>query len=76
MSASAPVQLPLFPPEAVPETAVPVGEASLEWQAAQMLRLFESIRYNPERLARYCGQEPSRRDFLDWSIAMLGGRSQ
>lgn len=76
MSASAPVQLLLFPTEAVPKMAAPVGEASPEWQAAQMLRLFESVRHNPERLARYCGQEPSRRDFLDWSIALLGGRSQ
>ena len=72
-------QLPLFPPEALPEMAVPVAEWSDEWRAAQMLRLVEGLRFDPARLAAYEATVPTGRDFrdfLDFVIWQCGGRSQ
>ena len=53
-----------------------VSEDSLEWRDAQMLRLIESVRFNPERLAQYVGNQPDRIEFLDFVLRRLGGRSQ
>ena len=66
----------LFEPHEIPETPVPVSEASPEWRDALMLRLVESVRFNPERLVTYVANEPDRIGFLDFVIERLGGRSQ
>lgn len=70
------VQLPLFPPSALPEVATPVGEGSPEWRDAMLLRLVEGVRFDPERLARASVGHPDMRDFLDHCLWQLGGRSQ
>lgn len=70
------VQLSLFAPAALPEMAVPVSEWSTEWREASMLRLVESVRFDPVRLALASHRHPDMRDFLDHVIWQLGGRSQ
>jgi hypothetical protein len=62
--------------ENLPEMATPVSEASQEWHDARLLRLVEGILYNPERLAAYVAKQPDGRDFLEFVIWRLGGRSQ
>lgn len=54
----------------------PVSETSQEWEDVRLLRLVEGVRFNPERLARYLGDDPDRIGFLDFMIERLGGRSQ
>jgi hypothetical protein len=66
----------LFDAESLPEMATPVSEASQEWHDARMLRLVETIRFSPERLAAYEASCPDGRGFLDFVIERLGGRSQ
>jgi len=75
----------LFPVEAIPEVAIPVSEHSIEAREGAMLRLAEAVRFDPDRLAAYERDlqaadvgHPVRagRDFLDFVIAQLGGRSQ
>jgi hypothetical protein len=56
--------------------ATPASEASMEWREAQMLRLVEGIRFNPERLAAYVADNSDGTGFLDFMIERLGGRSQ
>jgi hypothetical protein len=70
------MQLLLFDAESLPEMATPVAEASVEWREAQMLRLIEGIRFNPERLAAYLVKHPGGVGFLNFMIERLGGRSQ
>ena len=53
-----------------------MSEASPEWRDAQLLRLIEGVRYDPERLARYVADNPDGMGFLDFMIERLGGRSQ
>ena len=72
----------LFPVEEIPKMAVPVSEASPEWQDALTLKMVEAVRFNPERLAHYRaeiavtapGVDPV--EFLDYMIERAGGRSQ
>ena len=70
------VQPLLFDAADLPVMASPVSEASMEWRQAQLLRLVEAVRFNPEALARYAADNPDRVAFLDFTITMLGGRSQ
>ena len=70
------MQLTLFAPGSLPEMALPVSEASQEWRDAQLLRLIEGIRYDPERLAAYVAKSPDGEGFLNYMIERLGGRSQ
>jgi hypothetical protein len=65
----------LFDAKSLPEMAIPVAEASVEWREAQMLRLVEGIRFSPERLASYLSRGGDA-GFLDFVIERLGGRSQ
>ena len=63
----------------IPEVAVPVNEASPEWQDAIILRAFEHIRFDPAKLAAYEAALPpsiNGREFLDYMIERTGGRSQ
>jgi hypothetical protein len=75
-------ELMLFPPEEIPETAIPVSEASPEWQEALILKTVESVRFNPERLSEYreavavSSPDIDPIAFLDYLIACAGGRSQ
>jgi hypothetical protein len=59
----------------VTQMPTPVAEASVEWREAQMLRLIEGVRFNPERLAAYVGLNGDV-GFLDFLIERFGGRSQ
>jgi hypothetical protein len=62
--------------ENLPEVATPVSEASQEWHDVQLLRIIEGILYNPERLAAYVAKQPDGRDFQEFVVWQLGGRSQ
>ena len=64
-----------FDAESLPEMATPVSEASVEWREAQIVRLAEDIRFNPEHLAAYIGRGGDV-GFLDFLIERFGGRSQ
>lgn len=73
----------LFPLEEIPQMAVPVSEASPEWQDALLLKAVEGVRFNPERLAKFRSdiaiKVPGIGDpvnFLDYLIERAGGRSQ
>jgi len=66
----------LFAAADLPEMATPVSEASQEWLEAQLLRLIEGVRHDPERLTSYVAAIPDGAAFLDWVIKRLGGRSQ
>jgi hypothetical protein len=70
------IQLPLFEPSELPTTAVRVSENSQEWHDAQLLKLVESIRFNPERLASFVARQRDGVGFLDFMLWQLGGRSQ
>ena len=73
---TADIQRMLFHPDELPETAVPVSEASQEWHDARLLRLVEGVRFNPERLAAYVTKQRDGLEFLDFVLWKLGGRSQ
>ena len=80
--AAMPSDTMLFPPEEIPETAIPVSEASPEWQEALLIKAVESVRFNPERLAEYraalalSAPDVDPVEFLDYLIDRAGGRSQ
>ena len=75
-------QLMLFDTQEIPKAPIPVSDASPEWRDALTLKIAESVRFDPERLAAYeasvkltaPGSNPRR--FLDLLIEQMGGRSQ
>jgi hypothetical protein len=72
----------LFGPDEIPEMALPISEASQEWQDALLLRAAESIRFDPGKLAIYraavsvIAPGVDVVEFLDYLIERVGGRSQ
>jgi hypothetical protein len=80
-----PSQPLLFATTDLPEVASPVGEYSPEARHMAMLKTIEAVRFDLTRLAAYeaslqaegLGFEPNHgREFLDFCLWQMGGRSQ